>query len=135
VRRWQPVQALSKRIHYGKFIAEAKFLADPDTYTPLIRDQDVTGLMNLLTFPKQEQRVVARVQAKAALFGQDIGEDGRATDTSYKVQPALVASLYRNWVMPLTKEVQVPPAAPVDIQFHPLEPVPVQFRRHSKSFA
>eukprot|EP00892_Ulva_mutabilis_P001269 jgi/Ulvmu1/11142/UM071_0026.1 len=101
------LQALSKRIHFGKFIAEAKFCADPDTYTALVRGQDAAGLMALLTFPEQEARVVARVAAKAALFGQDIGADGRAQNTSYKVQPELVASLYQDWVMSLTKEVQV----------------------------
>jgi hypothetical protein len=30
------LQALSKRIHYGKYVAEAKFQGAPDTYTPAI---------------------------------------------------------------------------------------------------
>lgn len=29
-------QALSKRIHYGKFVAEAKFVAQTEEYTQLI---------------------------------------------------------------------------------------------------
>lgn len=33
------VQALSKRIHYGKFVAEAKFREAPDVYEPAIRAQ------------------------------------------------------------------------------------------------
>lgn len=32
-------QALSKRIHYGKFVAEAKFQASPDAYEAAIRAQ------------------------------------------------------------------------------------------------
>lgn len=32
-------QALSKRIHYGVFVAEAKFLESPETFIPLIEAQ------------------------------------------------------------------------------------------------
>lgn len=31
------LQALSRRIHYGKFVAEVKFREAPDDYTPAIR--------------------------------------------------------------------------------------------------
>jgi len=31
------LQAISKRIHYGKFVAEAKFQAQPEEYGKLIR--------------------------------------------------------------------------------------------------
>lgn len=101
------MQALSKRVHYGKFIAEAKFVADSATYEDLIAREDAAGLMDLLTFPEQEARVIERVASKAAIFGQDIDASGHAVAASYKVEPDLVASLYREWVMPLTKEVQV----------------------------
>lgn len=105
------MQALSKRVHYGKFIAEAKFVADSATYEGLIASEDAEGLMDLLTFPEQEERVIERVACKAAIFGQDIDASGHAVAASYKVEPDLVASLYREWVMPLTKEVQVRPPA------------------------
>lgn len=95
-------------MHYGKFIAEAKFVADSSTYEDLIANADADGLMDLLTFPEQEERVIARVASKAAIFGQDIDTCGNPMKgASYKVEPDLVASIYREWVMPLTKEVQV----------------------------
>lgn len=53
--RWQ--QALSKRIHYGKFVAEAKFLARTAEYSRLIRSGDVEGIMRLLTDTKVEALV------------------------------------------------------------------------------
>lgn len=102
------LQALSKRIHYGKFVAEAKFQSAPDEYRALIAAQDAAGLMGLLTFPEQEARVVERVRRKAATFGQDLDAGGAASsDARYKVAPEVVAALYREWVMPLTKDVQV----------------------------
>lgn len=94
-------------MHYGKFIAEAKFIADSHTYEGLIANSDADALMDLLTFPEQEERVISRVASKAAIFGQDIDSNGQAMAASYKVEPDLVADLYREWVMPLTKEVQV----------------------------
>ena len=52
-------QALSKRIHYGKFVAEAKFLANTEEYSSLIRQQDADGLMRLLTDEAVEAKVPA----------------------------------------------------------------------------
>ena len=50
-------QALSKRIHYGKFVAEAKFRARPQEYARLIRQRDSDALMALLTDEAVEAKV------------------------------------------------------------------------------
>ena len=51
------LQALSKRIHYGKFVAEAKFRADPEQYQQLIRDKDQDAIMRTLTNQDVENKV------------------------------------------------------------------------------
>ena len=51
------MQALSKRIHYGKFVAEAKFLAKREQYSGLIEAGDADGLMRLLTDESVEAKV------------------------------------------------------------------------------
>ncbi|KAG2440216.1 hypothetical protein HXX76_004328 [Chlamydomonas incerta] len=109
------LQALSKRIHYGKFVAEAKFLAKPEEYSALIRAGDADGIMELLTDKEVERRVVERVRRKVATFGQDVTEHGTAAAAGangdgaprLKVSPDLVARVYEEIVMPLTKEVEV----------------------------
>jgi chorismate mutase len=63
---------MSKRIHYGKFVAEAKFRSDPDTYTPLIQAQDAEAIMQSLTYPAVEQKVIDRVTMKTARHAQDL---------------------------------------------------------------
>ena len=52
-------------------------------------------------------QVVDRVRRKAAIFGQDITDSNEQQPSSYKVEPDTVASLYKKWIMPLTKQVQV----------------------------
>ena len=59
------MQALSRRIHYGKFVAESKFLKDPDTYTQYVQQGNVTAIVDLLTnvevislFVKRKRRVL-----------------------------------------------------------------------------
>ncbi|GFY84882.1 chorismate mutase 1 [Actinidia rufa] len=103
------LQVLSKRIHYGKFVAEAKFQAAPDEYVAAITAQDRTQLMDLLTYPAVEEAIKRRVETKAKTYGQEltvnVEEDG--ADPVYKIKPTLVADLYGDWIMPLTKEVQV----------------------------
>ncbi|KAJ9709434.1 hypothetical protein PVL29_001083 [Vitis rotundifolia] len=104
------VYALSKRIHYGKFVAEVKFIESSDVYEAAIREQDRDKLMALLTYEAVEAATKKRVEAKAKAFGQEVrsmveGDDG--ADPAYKIKPRLVANLYGDWIMPLTKEVQV----------------------------
>ncbi|KMT17309.1 hypothetical protein BVRB_2g040030 [Beta vulgaris subsp. vulgaris] len=105
------LQALSKRIHYGKYVAEAKFRASPDIYTPAIEAQDKEQLMNLLTYEAVELVVQRRVEMKAKIFGLEVPVNPDVADDesspAYKIKPSLVANLYGDWIMPLTKEVQV----------------------------
>ncbi|XP_010551404.1 PREDICTED: chorismate mutase 3, chloroplastic isoform X1 [Tarenaya hassleriana] len=103
------LQILSKRIHYGKFVAEAKFRESPDVYEKAIIAHDRTQLMRLLTYETVEEIIKKRVETKARVFGQEvkISEEEAGADPSYKIKPSLVAKLYGDWIMPLTKEVQV----------------------------
>ncbi|RHY35344.1 hypothetical protein DYB32_000217 [Aphanomyces invadans] len=92
----------------SRFIAEAKF--QTERYTKLILNNDAEGIMDALTNLAVEDKVVMRVRFKASTYGQDI--DGSTTHdaTSFehcKVDPQVIADLYRNFVMPLTKQVQV----------------------------
>ena len=52
-------QALSKRAHYGKFVAEAKFLDNRAGYSKLIEARDAEGIMALLTNTAVEKQVIA----------------------------------------------------------------------------
>ncbi|PRQ40703.1 putative chorismate mutase [Rosa chinensis] len=103
------LQALSKRIHYGKFVAEAKFRQSPADYEPAIRAQDRMQLMSLLTFETVEAAIKKRVEMKTKTLGQEvkINQDEDDANPVYKIKPNLVAALYGDWIMPLTKEVQV----------------------------
>mmetsp|Transcript_23639 Transcript_23639/g.55954 ORF Transcript_23639/g.55954 Transcript_23639/m.55954 type:complete len:454 (-) Transcript_23639:63-1424(-) len=146
------LQALSKRIHYGKFVAESKFLSDPDEYKRLVENNDADGVMKLLTNQVVEAKVLRRARLKAATYGQEPllaelpplpkgnkemttivaaaaasavvaaieamdnttgGSTSDATSTASstglttKVCPATVESIYRDLVIPLTKDVEV----------------------------
>ncbi|XP_043706682.1 chorismate mutase 1, chloroplastic [Telopea speciosissima] len=105
------LQLLSKRIHYGKFVAEAKFQAASIVYEDAIRAQDRDQLLALLTYETVEAVVKDRVEMKARIYGQEIRVNGKirvnVDDQLYKIEPSIVADLYGDWIMPLTKEVQV----------------------------
>ncbi|KAL6629066.1 hypothetical protein ACP70R_028831 [Stipagrostis hirtigluma subsp. patula] len=108
------LQVLSRRIHYGKYVAEVKFKDAPQDYSPLIQAKDSNSLMNLLTFKAVEEKVKKRVEKKARVFGQNVTlednvdkQDGNAVDSECKVDPKVLCRLYDLWVMPLTKDVEV----------------------------
>jgi chorismate mutase len=60
--------------------------------------------MKLITFEQVEAKVQKRVEEKARKYGQDVDSNGT---TKFKIDPSLVSQLYGDWIMPLTKVVQV----------------------------
>jgi chorismate mutase len=106
------VQALSRRIHYGKFVAESKYLKEGVRFEEYIRQNDVKGIIDLLTNVEVERRVLRRAFVKASTYGQDIIQDpatvsSSASSTGYKVDPSLIVEIYRDMIIPLTKDVEV----------------------------
>ncbi|PXF43647.1 Chorismate mutase 3, chloroplastic [Gracilariopsis chorda] len=99
------LQALSKRIHYGKFIAEAKCQADDSLYRRLAARRDRTKIWNELSNISVECVLLKRVENKAKSYGSDISGDG-ARDI-FKVEPHRISEMYRDFIIPLTKEVEV----------------------------
>jgi chorismate mutase len=65
------LQALSRRVHYGKFVAESKYRSDPDAYQKLVDDNDAAGVMALLTNLPVEKKVLRRARLKAATYGTE----------------------------------------------------------------
>jgi len=65
------LQALSRRVHYGKFVAESKFRKNPEEYRRLVEEGDVDGVMALLTNQKVEDQVLRRARLKAATYGRE----------------------------------------------------------------
>lgn len=113
----QALQALSKRIHYGKFVAEAKFQERPEHYKHLIR----TGLFHMrisffstnpthnhytgqideirrsLTDKAVEERLLQRVYKKASTYGQDI-------DSLYEYSQNLIYCSPTNLLLPFLSD-------------------------------
>jgi chorismate mutase len=96
------LQALSKRIHYGKFVAESKFQADPDLYSGLIDAADAEAILSQVTNPEVEACLLDRVQKKAT------SSSGMLLEQELRhAFPVVATSIYRDFIVPLTKEVEV----------------------------
>jgi len=97
------LQAVSKRVHYGMFVAESKFLSDENAFVPLIKAGDRDGLRARISDEAVEERLFARVAKKAATYCQEIeGPPG-----VHKMRPDAVSDIYRRWIVPFTKDVEV----------------------------
>ncbi|MDT8388902.1 MAG: chorismate mutase [Lentisphaeria bacterium] len=96
------LQALSKRIHYGKFVAESKYQAEPERYTTLIAAGDRHGLADAITDDAVEEALFQRVAKKAGSYS------GMFLDPqSAKNFQTTVTAIYRDIIIPLTKRVEV----------------------------
>lgn len=99
------LQALSRRIHFGKFVAESKFRAEESLYTALIRAEDREGIAKAITNEAVEKKVLERLRLKATTYGTDPGL--APADVENKINVDAVVDIYRDFVIPLTKVVEV----------------------------
>jgi chorismate mutase len=97
------LQALSKRIHYGKFVAESKYQKDTAEYDRLIREKNAEKMMEKLTDEAVERQILERVRLKAMTYGQE----PNAVNPEYKIKPEVIRDIYSRYVIPFTKEVEV----------------------------
>ncbi|KAL3764292.1 hypothetical protein ACHAWU_004104, partial [Discostella pseudostelligera] len=115
------LQALSKRIHYGKFVAESKYRSNPTGFQQLVDDGDAEGVMKLLTNSAVEEQVLTRARLKARTYGREPsmsvttnGEGGdcaaakdEENEEEGKVDPLIIESIYRQLIIPMTKDIEV----------------------------
>jgi len=108
------LQTMATRIYFGLFVAESKFRSERETAAALIEARDRDGLMAFITKPEVERKNVERVVLKAKTFSQTIASaegSQQVLDTtaqmSYKVNPEFVGRVFEEWIMPLTKDVEV----------------------------
>ncbi|KAH7906013.1 chorismate mutase [Hygrophoropsis aurantiaca] len=106
------LQAISKRVHYGKFVSESKFSEKPSAFIPHIQTPNRAALEALITKPEVERKLLQRLRKKAATYAQDFAPDGEAITDSHlngsaKIDVDGVVELYENYIIPLTKEVEV----------------------------
>ncbi|KAH9179107.1 chorismate mutase [Lactarius sanguifluus] len=103
------LQAISKRVHYGKFVSESKFRQNPAAFIPHIQQGNTESLTTLITNPEVERRLLIRLRKKAMLYAQDFANDGEPLNSTNKgkIDVDCVVDLYESYIIPLTKEVEV----------------------------
>ena len=96
------LQALSRRIHFGKFVAESKFQQETDRFVKLIREGDREGIDAAITNAKVEKKVLERLGLKARTYGTDpsIGAESEG-----KINVDAVIAMYEvRRTFPIAKE-------------------------------
>lgn len=98
------LQALSRRIHFGKFVAESKFVTERERFTALIMAEDREGIGAAITNEAVEKKVLERLALKARTYGTD---PSTGLEGPVKIKVDAVVRMYKDYVIPLTKEVEV----------------------------
>ena len=77
--------------------------------TELIKNRDAAGLDAAITNSAVEQQVLQRLATKARTYGRDpsAGAETLSSKAADKVDVDAVVAIYRDLVIPLTKEVEV----------------------------
>ncbi|PKS08815.1 hypothetical protein jhhlp_003424 [Lomentospora prolificans] len=100
------LQAISRRIHFGKFVAESKFRHEQDKYTAMIKAGDRHAIGESIVNKAVEIQVLARLRSKAENYGKDPVANND-TESLPKIDVDAVVAMYEDFVIPLTKEVEV----------------------------
>ncbi len=122
VRDVEILSALSRRIHFGMFVSESKFRSAPADFVPYIisKPPNREKLEALITKPAVEAALLKRLAEKARVYGGDFDaafkarsaghgeqEQARERERQRKIEVDEVVELYKEFVIPLTKVVEV----------------------------
>lgn len=92
------------------FVSESKFRDHPADFIPHILSPNPPALEALITKPAVEAALLVRLAKKAKWYGSELGPTGEIVDGDLavlKINVAEVVTLYRDYIIPLTKEVEV----------------------------
>lgn len=89
------LQSLSRRIHFGKFVAEAKFRERPDEFSRWIRNGEIEKLQDAITKPAVERMVLKRLEIKARTYGSDPSASAEERERNLKINVEAVVAMYR----------------------------------------
>lgn len=101
------LQALSRRIHFGKFVAESKFRKETERFVKLIKAEDRKGIDDAITNAEVEKKVLERLRLKAKTYGTDPSLASASNSRDEKINIDAVVKMYAQVVIPLTKVVEV----------------------------
>lgn len=97
----------------GMFVSESKFLSAPASFVPHILNPNPQALLDLITKPAVEAALLIRLEKKAKWYGMELVLDEKSGELvpkeggGAKVKVDEVVRLYRDYIIPLTKEVEV----------------------------
>ncbi|TGZ83841.1 chorismate mutase [Ascodesmis nigricans] len=101
------LQSLSRRIHFGKFVAEAKFRQEREKFEKMIKANDRKGLEEAITKKEVEEQVLKRLELKAQAYGRDPSAADDTPEGVQKIDVQAIVKMYRDYVIPMTKEVEI----------------------------
>ncbi len=86
------LQALSRRIHFGKFVAESKFQKERERFVGMIRAEDREGIRAAITNEAVEEMVLSRLRLKAKTYGTD---PSTGVEGQLKINVGAVVGMYK----------------------------------------
>ena len=92
------VEAVRRRLRVVLEIARAKAAGQTPHFRALVAARDTAGIEQAITLPAVEEQVVARALTTA----RELSAEGLPANFSDRV-----ASVYRDWIIPLARRVQV----------------------------
>lgn len=88
------LQALSRRIHFGKFVAESKFREETAKFVDLIQAENREGIRAAITNTEVEASVLDRLRLKAKTYGTDPTAD-TSVEGHVKINVGAVVGMYK----------------------------------------
>ncbi len=97
------LQALSKRIHYGKFVAESKCRKPSEALRAAIKEKNKKSILEAITDAQVEGDVLKRVFHKASIYTNEL----HMANMQATLQPEIIRNIYQDVIIPINKQVQV----------------------------
>lgn len=99
------LQAISRRIHFGKFVAESKYQSEKEKFTALIKARDADGIDEAITNSAVERKVLDRIRSKTESYAAPVLR--WSTKVQGNISGDTIEGIYKDCIIPLTKKVEV----------------------------
>ena len=83
------LQAISKRVHYGVLVMEAKYQQNKEIYDALLREENDIAILSQLKNVEIEQQVLERVRKKTVKNGD------------------IIVKFFKNYIIPMTIQIEL----------------------------
>lgn len=99
------LQAILKRVNYGKLVAELKFQQNTKLFNTAVKNKEIDKILDFITDEEVQEKVIKNLRSNFDFFLNDTN-NRHFVNIDEKISFDVIESIFKNTIIPLTKKSQ-----------------------------